>query len=147
MISMHSATAVKATSVPALARATSASSGKKPAIALTMAAVKIAAFFPLDEIVALANAGTLIAFSAVASCMLIMRRRAPDAPRGFRMPAAWVLGPVAILGCLYLFFSLPQQTQVWFLIWNVVGIAVYALYGARARAAALARAGEEAAAL
>ena len=107
----------------------------------------IAAFFPLDEIVALANAGTLIAFSAVASCMLIMRRRAPDAPRGFRMPAAWVLGPVAILGCLYLFVSLPQQTQVWFLIWNLVGIAVYALYGARARAAALARAGEEAAAL
>ena len=56
----------------------------------------IAAFFPLDEIVALANAGTLVAFSAVAVCMLIMRRRAPDAPRGHRTPAAWVVGPVAI---------------------------------------------------
>ncbi|WP_324751409.1 amino acid permease [Sphingomonas sp. LY54] len=107
----------------------------------------IAAFFPLDEIVALANAGTLIAFSAVALCMLIMRRRAPDAPRGFRTPLAWVVGPVAILGCAYLFVSLPQQTQIWFLIWNVVGIAVYALYGARARANAVRIAAEEAAAL
>ncbi|MEA1013169.1 amino acid permease [Sphingosinicella sp. LY1275] len=107
----------------------------------------IAAFFPLDEIVALANAGTLIAFSAVALCMLIMRRRAPDAPRGFRTPLAWVVGPVAILGCAYLFVSLPQQTQIWFLIWNVVGVAVYALYGARARANALRIATEEAAAL
>jgi APA family basic amino acid/polyamine antiporter len=107
----------------------------------------IAAFFPLDEIVALANAGTLIAFSAVALCMLIMRRRAPDAPRGFRTPLAWVVGPVAILGCAYLFASLPQQTQIWFLIWNVVGIAVYALYGARSRANAVRIAAEEAAAL
>jgi APA family basic amino acid/polyamine antiporter len=107
----------------------------------------IAAFFPLDEIVALANAGTLIAFSAVALCMLIMRRRAPDAPRGFRTPLAWVVGPVAILGCAYLFVSLPQQTQIWFLIWNVVGIAVYALYGARSRANAVRIAAEEAAAL
>lgn len=91
----------------------------------------IAAFFPLDEIVALANAGTLVAFSAVALCMLIMRRRAPDAPRGFRTPAAWLVGPVAIAGCVYLFASLPQQTQIWFLIWNVVGIALYALFGSR----------------
>ena len=91
----------------------------------------IAAFFPLDEIVALANAGTLVAFTAVALCMLIMRRRAPEAARGFRTPAAWLVGPVAILGCLYLFASLPQQTQVWFLIWNVAGIALYALYAGR----------------
>ncbi len=91
----------------------------------------IAAFFPLDEIVALANAGTLVAFSAVALCMLIMRRRAPEALRGFRTPFAWLVGPVAIAGCVYLFASLPQQTQIWFLIWNVVGIALYALYGAR----------------
>jgi APA family basic amino acid/polyamine antiporter len=88
----------------------------------------IAAFFPLDEIVALANAGTLVAFSAVAACMLIMRRRAPDATRGYRAPAAWLVGPVAIAGCAYLFISLPSNTQFWFLIWNLAGIAIYWLY-------------------
>ena len=91
----------------------------------------IAAFFPLDEIVALANAGTLVAFSAVALCMLIMRRRAPEAPRGYRTPVAWLVGPIAIAGCAYLFVSLPQQTQLWFLVWNVAGILLYALYAGR----------------
>ena len=85
----------------------------------------IAAIFPLDQIVALANAGTLVAFTAVAASMLIMRRRAPDAERGFRTPAAWIVGPIAIAGCGYLFVNLPQQTQLWFLAWNVAGIAIY----------------------
>jgi APA family basic amino acid/polyamine antiporter len=89
----------------------------------------IALFFPLDEIVALANAGTLVAFSAVAVCMLIMRRRAPDGPRGFRTPLAWVVGPIAMAGCLYLLASLPQKTQMWFLIWNLVGVGLYFAYG------------------
>jgi APA family basic amino acid/polyamine antiporter len=91
----------------------------------------IAAFFPLDEIVALANAGTLLAFGSVAACMLIMRRRAPEAERGFRVPLAWLVGPVAILGCAYLFFSLPSSTHAWFLVWTAAGIALYAAYAGR----------------
>ena len=91
----------------------------------------ISLFLPLDEIVALANAGSLVAFTAVAVCMLIMRRRAPDAPRGFRTPLAWVVGPVAIAGCLYLLASLPQKTHLWFLFWNLAGVAVYLAYGRR----------------
>jgi len=67
----------------------------------------------------------------VAVCMLIMRRRAPDAPRGFRTPLAWVIGPIAIAGCLYLLASLPQKTHLWFLFWNLAGIAVYLAYGRR----------------
>jgi APA family basic amino acid/polyamine antiporter len=86
----------------------------------------IAGFFPLDEIAALANAGTLCAFVAVCVCMLIMRRRAPDAPRKFRTPAAWFVGGFGVLGCFYLFLSLPSKTQVYFLIWNAIGLAVYA---------------------
>ncbi len=91
----------------------------------------IAGVLPIDEIAALANAGTLAAFTAVGLCMLIMRRRAPDAPRKFRTPAAWPVGLVAILGCLYLFASLPTKTQLYFLIWNAIGLVVYALYGSR----------------
>ncbi len=85
----------------------------------------IAAFFPLDEIVALANAGTLLAFAAVATCMLLLRRRNPAAERGFRTPAAWLVGPIAVVGCAYLFFSLPGQTKVWFLAWNTLGVLIY----------------------
>ena len=91
----------------------------------------IAGLVPLDEIAALANAGTLAAFTAVAVCMLIMRRRAPDAERLFRTPFAWPVGIVAILGCFYLFISLPMTTQVYFLLWNGVGLLAYILYGSR----------------
>ncbi|KTE23981.1 MULTISPECIES: amino acid permease [unclassified Sphingopyxis] len=91
----------------------------------------LAGFIPLDELAALANAGTLAAFTAVSLCMLIMRRRAPDAPRTFRTPMPWVVGGIAVLGCLYLFLSLPAKTQIWFGIWNVAGLAVYFAYARR----------------
>ena len=38
---------------------------------------------------------------------------------------------IAVLGCIYLFFSLPVQTQLWFLVWNVAGLGVYFLYARR----------------
>ena len=85
----------------------------------------------LDEIAALANAGTLAAFTAVAVCLLVLRKRDPQRPRVFRTPLAWVVGPLAIFGCLYLFWSLPSKTQLWFLVWNVVGFVVYVAYAQR----------------
>lgn len=91
----------------------------------------IAGFFPLSEIAELANAGTLAAFVAVGFCLIILRVRRPDLPRVFRTPMPWVVGLVAIGGCIYLFFSLPTTTQSRFLIWNLIGFAVYLAYGAR----------------
>jgi len=95
----------------------------------------IAGLVPLDVIASLANAGTLCAFIAVAACVLVLRRRAPGARRPFRTPLAWVVAPVAILGCVYLFTSLQSVTQISFFVWNGIGLLVYLLYG-RARATA-----------
>ena len=91
----------------------------------------VAGFFPLAEIAELANAGTLAAFTAVGACLIILRLREPERPRVFRAPLFWLVGSLAILGCLYLFFSLPSITQQRFLIWNVIGVVVYLAYGAR----------------
>jgi APA family basic amino acid/polyamine antiporter len=63
--------------------------------------------------------------------MLLLRRQDPKRPRVFHTPLAWLVGPAAILGCAYLFYNLPGLTQRLFLIWNAIGIAVYALYGVR----------------
>jgi APA family basic amino acid/polyamine antiporter len=87
----------------------------------------VAAFLPLGEIAALANAGTLAAFSAVAIAVLALRRSDPDRPRPFRTPLAWLVAPVAVIGCLYLFISLPAITRWNFLAWNVLGVVVYAV--------------------
>lgn len=90
-----------------------------------------AAFLPIDEIAALANAGTLTAFAAVGLCLLVLRRRAPALVRPFRTPAAWVVGLGAIFGCFYLFLSLPTKTQIWFGCWNLLGLVVYFAYARR----------------
>ncbi|AXK72412.1 amino acid permease [Lysobacter sp. TY2-98] len=108
-------------------------SGTPTAVTLFTAVIvaALAGVASLDEIASLANAGTLAAFTAVAVCMLVLRRRDPNRPRTFRTPAAWVVGPAAIGGCIYLFLSLKHQTQLWFLLWNAIGIVVYLVFGRR----------------
>lgn len=91
----------------------------------------VAGVFRLDEIAELANAGTLLAFIAVGACLMILRRTAPDATRLFRSPTPYLVGTLAILGCLYLLFSLPTTTIVRFLIWNLIGLGIYFAYGRR----------------
>ena len=97
---------------------------------LTAAIVAVlAGLLPIGKVAALANAGTLIAFMAVGVCLLVLRRRAPDVPRPFRVRAVWLVGLGTLGGCLYLFFSLPADTLLWCLIWNLFGLALYAVYG------------------
>ncbi|PIB92860.1 amino acid permease [Caulobacter sp. FWC2] len=91
----------------------------------------VAGLFRLDEIAELSNAGTLLAFICVAVCVMVLRVTKPDLPRLFRCPAVWVVGPLAVVGCLYFMISLPPATLGRFLVWNVVGIVVYLLYGRR----------------
>jgi APA family basic amino acid/polyamine antiporter len=78
----------------------------------------------------------LIAFVAVAVCMMVLRVRAPLQPRVFTAPLWWITGPLAIVGCIYLFLSLPLVTLQYCLIWTVVGLIVYFLYARRASALA-----------
>src|SRR3569623_1197963 len=100
--------------------------------AVTAAVVAVlAALTPLDVIASLANAGTLCAFIAVALCVLVSRRRDPGVKRPFRTPLVWLVAPIAILGCLYLFTSLQSITQISFFIWNGIGLAIYFLYARR----------------
>ena len=91
----------------------------------------VAGLFPLDEIASVANAGTLCAFVAVALCMMTLRVREPTLPRRFRAPLAWLIGPLAVVGCVYLFVSLKPQTRLYFFVWNGIGIVVYFLFSVR----------------
>jgi APA family basic amino acid/polyamine antiporter len=84
-----------------------------------------AGFFRLDEIAELANAGTLLAFVTTAASMMVLRKSAPSVPRVFRCPAPNVIGTLAIVGCLYLFLSLPSQTIWRFFLWNAIGFLIY----------------------
>lgn len=105
-----------------------------PARITTLTAVLVAilaGFLPIDQIAALANAGTLIAFSAVGACLIALRRRLPGARRPFRAPLGMAVAIGAIIGCAYLFFSLPRQTLLACLAWNVFGALLYVGYAHR----------------
>ena len=114
---------------PALARLSSRGTPARITLLTAVFVAIIAALTPLDVIASLANAGTLCAFIAVAACVLVLRRREPGTARPFRTPFAWVVAPIAILGCLYLFSSLQTVTQVSFFAWNAIGLLVYFAYG------------------
>ena len=94
-------------------------------------AAVIAGFLPLNQIAALANAGTLCAFIAVCVCMMVLRRREPDRPRPFKAPLWMLIGPLGVLGCLYLFTSLPTITIVLFFVWNALGLVAYFVFARR----------------
>jgi APA family basic amino acid/polyamine antiporter len=84
----------------------------------------------LDEIALLANAGTLCAFIAVGVCVMVLRMRDPGRARVFRVPAWWLVAPICVLGCAFIFITgLSSRTQVFFLIWNAVGLMIYFAYG------------------
>lgn len=100
--------------------------------AITGAVVAVgAAFLPVGQLADIANAGTLYAFMMVAISVMILRRTAPDFPRKFRTPALWLIGPLTIAGCLFLFFNLPFAAMLVLPIWGAIGLAIYYLYSHR----------------
>jgi APA family basic amino acid/polyamine antiporter len=90
-----------------------------------------AGFFPVGVLADISNSGTLFAFMAVSVGVMLLRVRDPKRPRPFRTPAVWVVGPLALAGCAFLFFSLPPRTQLTFAWWTLAGLVIYGLYGLR----------------
>ncbi|HEX8402429.1 MAG TPA: amino acid permease [Allosphingosinicella sp.] len=90
-----------------------------------------AAFLPVGQLADIANAGTLYAFMMVAIAVMMLRKSEPDRPRLFKTPALWLVGPLTIAGCLFLFFNLPFEAMIVLPIWGGIGLVIYYLYGYR----------------
>ena len=88
-----------------------------------------AAFFPVGVLADISNSGTLFAFAMVAIAVMVLRKTDPDRKRPFRTPAVMVVAPLAAIGCVYLFFSLSNETKLMFVGWAAIGLVVYFLYG------------------
>lgn len=87
-----------------------------------------AAFFPVGKLADISNAGTLYAFMMVAIALMVLRRRDPLRKRTFRVPAAWIVAPLTIVGCLFLFFNLPIDAMLFLPGWGLIGIVIYFVY-------------------
>jgi len=88
-------------------------------------------FLPLGFLLHLTNIGTLFAFVIVCAAVLIMRRKYPNAERPFRCPWVPVVPVLGILSCLMLMFSLPADNWLRLLVWLLIGLVIYFLYGRR----------------
>ncbi|WP_432061617.1 amino acid permease [Streptomyces sp. S1] len=90
-----------------------------------------AAFAPLDVVVDLTTIGTLAVMAVVNLAVMVLRRRAPELPRSFRVPL-FPLSPLLGIGfCLYLIWGTGWTTWVQFAVFLVAGGLLYALYGRR----------------
>ncbi|HKT29068.1 amino acid permease [Dyella sp.] len=89
------------------------------------------AIYPVGQLADITNSGTLFAFMMVAIGVMVLRVTQPDRKRPFRTPLAWVVCPLAVLGCLLLFVNLPARTLIVFFGWGLAGLVVYYLYGRR----------------
>jgi APA family basic amino acid/polyamine antiporter len=93
-----------------------------------------AGMFPVRALADVSNSGTLFAFFMVALGVLILRRTQPNRKRPFKTPLVWVVGPGAMAGSAFLFYSLDEVTLWWFTGWAITGLIVYYVY-ARSRSA------------
>jgi APA family basic amino acid/polyamine antiporter len=112
---------------------TSPKTGTPVLITLTIGALVavVASFTPIGKLEEMVNIGTLTAFALVSLAVPILRKRRPDLPRTFKVPFNPVLPVVAALFCVYLALNLSLETWVRFLVWMVLGFAIYFLYGNR----------------
>jgi APA family basic amino acid/polyamine antiporter len=86
---------------------------------------------PISTLGNLVNIGTLMAFVIVSLAVIVLRRTRPDLPRPFRMPMVPLLPVLSALASLLLMFSLPRATWERLIIWMVLGVLFYFVYGYR----------------
>ena len=57
--------------------------------------------------------------------VIVLRRKQPERPRGFRVPGSPWLPMVSIAFCLLLMLALPLETWVRFFVWLLIGFGIY----------------------
>jgi APA family basic amino acid/polyamine antiporter len=90
-----------------------------------------AALLPVREAGSLCSIGTLLAFVIVCTSVLVLRLREPQHHRAFKAPAVWFVAPAGALSSLVLMGSLPWPTWRRLIVWFLIGMVVYILYGQR----------------
>jgi APA family basic amino acid/polyamine antiporter len=88
-----------------------------------------AALLPLSVAGELTSIGTLFAFAVVSAGVLYLRITQPDIERPFRAPAIWFTGPMGVITAVLLMATLPRDTWIRLIVWMMIGLVIYFVYG------------------
>jgi basic amino acid/polyamine antiporter, APA family len=91
----------------------------------------VAAFTPINKLADMTSFGTLFAFTMVCIAVWILRKREPDLPRNFKVPALPVIATLGIIINIYLMVNLSIGAQLLSLSWLGLGVIIYFLYSRR----------------
>jgi APA family basic amino acid/polyamine antiporter len=94
-----------------------------------IAVVIPAAVLTVREAGSLVSIGTLLAFVIVSLGIIVLRIRQPELPRPFKTPLVWFVAPMGAITSFYLMYFLPWRTWERLLIWLVIGLVIYFVYG------------------
>ena len=90
-----------------------------------------AAILPMSLVGELVSIGTLLAFLIVCLAVPVLRKRAPDVPRGFKVKAPLLIGLLGASACLFVMIGLPADTWLRLIIWLALGMILYFTYSRR----------------
>jgi len=90
----------------------------------------MAGLLPLKTLAELVNIGTLFAYLMVAVAIIVLRRENKITP-SFKVPAFNILMPLNFVLIVFMMAGLPFETWVRFIVWVIIGMAIYWLYGAK----------------
>ena len=88
-----------------------------------------AAFLPEDIVGEMTSIGTLFAFILVCIGVWIMRRKRPDIPRGFVVPALQVVAALGVIVFGAMIYGLGWTNWARLLVWLIIGLVFYFGYG------------------
>ncbi len=91
----------------------------------------LAGVLPIDFLAEMTSIGTLVAFLVVSIGVIVLRRTAPDLPRGFKVPGYPVTPVLSVAGCIWIIQDLRAVTIYVFVAWAAVALAWYFFYGIR----------------